>query len=120
MPIRNVGVVVLPSVQQFELGVSLGLCLHLIRRDYGERVANIAARRIVMPPHRAGGQAQFVGRSVRARKAATLALLLDEIAAELDREHSVASMPARAAISERTFARRVRAETGTTPPLWLT
>jgi len=38
----------------------LDLCLHLIRRDYGERLANIAARRMVMPPHRAGGQAQFV------------------------------------------------------------
>jgi transcriptional regulator GlxA family with amidase domain len=98
----------------------LDLCLHLIRRDYGERVANIAARRMVMPPHRAGGQAQFVGSPVRARDADTLAPILDEIARELDHDHSVASMSARAAMSERTFARRFRAETGTTPHLWLT
>jgi transcriptional regulator GlxA family with amidase domain len=98
----------------------LDLCLHLIRRDYGELVANIAARRMVMPPHRAGGQAQFVGTPVRARDGVTLAPLLDEIASELDRDHSVASMSVRAAMSERTFARRFRAETGTTPHLWLT
>jgi transcriptional regulator GlxA family with amidase domain len=98
----------------------LDLCLHLIRRDYGERLANIAARRMVMPPHRAGGQAQFVGTPVRAQDAETLAPLLDEIASELARDHSVTSMSARAAMSERTFARRFRAETGTTPHLWLT
>jgi transcriptional regulator GlxA family with amidase domain len=98
----------------------LDLCLHLIRQDYGERVANIAARRMVMPPHRAGGQAQFVGPSVHVREAVTLAPLLDEIANELDRDHSVASMSSRAAMSQRTFARRFRAETGTTPHSWLT
>jgi transcriptional regulator GlxA family with amidase domain len=87
----------------------LDLCLHLIRQDYGERLANIAARRMIMPPHRAGAQA-----------AETLAPLLDEIASELDKDHSVTSMSARAAMSERTFARRFRAETGTTPHLWLT
>jgi transcriptional regulator GlxA family with amidase domain len=98
----------------------LDLCLHLIRRDYGERLANIAARRMVMPPHRAGGQAQFVATPVRAQDAETLAPLLDEIASELAKDHSVTSMSARAAMSERTFARRFRAETGTTPHMWLT
>ena len=98
----------------------LDLCLHLIRQDYGERLANIAARRMVMPPHRSGGQAQFVGAPVRAQEAETLAPLLDEIASALDKDHSVTSMSARAAMSERTFARRFRAETGTTPHMWLT
>ena len=98
----------------------LDLCLHLIRQDYGERLANIAARRMVMPPHRAGGQAQFVATPMRAQEAETLAPLLDEIASELDKDHSVTSMSARAAMSERTFARRFRAETGTTPHTWLT
>jgi transcriptional regulator GlxA family with amidase domain len=98
----------------------LDLCLHLIRQDHGERIANIAARRMVMPPHRAGGQAQFVGTPVRAHEAATLAPLLDDLASDLDSEHTIESMAARASMSERTFARRFRAETGTTPHLWLT
>jgi transcriptional regulator GlxA family with amidase domain len=89
---------------------SLDLCLHLIRRDYGERVANVAAHGHATAPCRR--QAQFVGHSARAQEAATLAPLLDEIAAELDSENCVASMPARAAMSERTFARRFRAQTG--------
>lgn len=98
----------------------LDLCLHLIRRDYGQRVANAAARRMVMPPHRAGGQAQFVATPIRAQDAETLAPLLDQIVGELDAAHTIESMAARAAMSERTFARRFRAETGTTPHVWLT
>ena len=73
----------------------LDLCLHLIRQDYGEALANIAARRMVMPPFRDGGQAQFVGTPVRAQDAETLAPLLDEIASELGVEHTVESMSQR-------------------------
>jgi transcriptional regulator GlxA family with amidase domain len=98
----------------------LDLCLHLIRADHGEEVARRVARRMVMPPHRDGGQAQFVDVPIRARPADTLAPLLDELSAELDVEHTAASLAARAAMSHRTFARRFRAETGTTPHLWLT
>ena len=98
----------------------LDLCLHLIRGEHGERVANVVARRMVMPPFRDGGQAQFVGPVVHAREAETLAPLLDAIAAELDVEHTVDSMAARAAMSARTFARRFRDETGGTPHAWLT
>src|SRR5215475_12369330 len=105
----------------FALGAAgLDLCLHLIRGEHGERVANIVARRMVMPPFRDGGQAQFVGPVVHAREAETLAPLLDAIAAELDVEHTVDSMAARAAMSARTFARRFRDETGGTPHAWLT
>jgi transcriptional regulator GlxA family with amidase domain len=75
---------------------------------------------MVMPPFRDGGQAQFVGPVVRAGEAETLAPLLDAIAAELDAEHTVDSMAARAAMSARTFARRFRDETGATPHAWLT
>jgi transcriptional regulator GlxA family with amidase domain len=98
----------------------LDLCLHLIREEHGERVANTVARRMVMPPFREGGQAQFVGAVVHAREAETLAPLLDSIAAELHVEHTVDSMAARAAMSPRTFARRFRDETGATPHAWLT
>jgi AraC family transcriptional regulator, transcriptional activator FtrA len=98
----------------------LDLCLHLIREEHGERIANIVARRMVMPPFRDGGQAQFVDTPIRVREAETLAPLLDALAAELDREHTVESMAERAAMSPRTFARRFRAETGTTPHVWLT
>jgi transcriptional regulator GlxA family with amidase domain len=98
----------------------LDLCLHLIREDHGEEIARRVARRMVMPPHRDGGQAQYVDAPIRARPAETLAPLLDELAAELADEHTAESLAARAAMSPRTFARRFRAETGTTPHAWLT
>lgn len=98
----------------------LDLCLHVIREEHGERVANRVARRIVMPPFRDGGQAQFVGPVVRACEAETLAPLLGKIVADLAEEHTVESMAGLAGMSARTFARRFRAETGTTPHVWLT
>lgn len=98
----------------------LDLCLHLIRADHGEEVARRVARRMVMPPHRDGGQAQYVDAPIRARPADTLAPLLDELAAELGDEHTAESLAARVAMSPRTFARRFRDETGTTPHAWLT
>ena len=89
-------------------------------RRYGEEVARRVARRMVMPPHRDGGQAQYVDAPIRVRAADTLAPLLDELAGELEQEHSVESLAARSSMSPRTFARRFRAETGTSPHLWLT
>jgi transcriptional regulator GlxA family with amidase domain len=98
----------------------LDLCLHLIRGDHGEEIARRVARRMVMPPHRDGGQAQYVDAPIRTRPAETLAPLLDELEQELDVEHTIESLAARVAMSPRTFARRFRSETGTTPHLWLT
>jgi transcriptional regulator GlxA family with amidase domain len=98
----------------------LDLCLHLIRADHGEEIARRVARRMVMPPHRDGGQAQYVDAPIRVRPADTLAPLLDELTSQLDDEHTVESLATRVAMSPRTFARRFRAETGTTPHLWLT
>jgi transcriptional regulator GlxA family with amidase domain len=98
----------------------LDLCLHLIRADHGEEVARRVARRMVMPPHRDGGQAQYVDVPIRARPAHRLAPLLDELSRELHVEHTAESLAERAMMSPRTFARRFRAETGTTPHLWLT
>jgi len=98
----------------------LDLCLHLIRADHGEEIARRVARRMVMPPHRDGGQAQYVDAPIRTRVADTLAPLLDELARELQNEHTVESLAERVAMSPRTFARRFRAETGTSPHLWIT
>jgi transcriptional regulator GlxA family with amidase domain len=98
----------------------LDLCLHIIRSDHGEEIARKVARRMVMPPHRDGGQSQYVEAPIRVRPAETLAPLLDALGHELDAEHTIDSLAERCAMSPRTFARRFRAETGTTPHLWLT
>jgi transcriptional regulator GlxA family with amidase domain len=97
----------------------LDLCLHVILSQHGERVANIVARRMVMPPHRDGGQAQYVAAPAGAHTAETLAPLLDKIVQELAVDHTVESMADRVAMSPRSFARHFQAETGTTPHAWL-
>jgi len=98
----------------------LDLCLHLIRREHGEEIARKVARRMVMPPHRDGGQSQFIDVPIRTRDADTLAPLLAELLDELADEHTIDDLSRRSAMSPRTFARRFRQETGTTPHLWLT
>jgi AraC family transcriptional regulator, transcriptional activator FtrA len=97
----------------------LDLCLHLVRRDHGTRVANALARRLVMPPHRDGGQAQYVEEAVPESTAVSLAPVLDWARAHLDRPLAVEDLAARAAMSPRTFARHFKATTGTTPLQWL-
>jgi transcriptional regulator GlxA family with amidase domain len=99
----------------------IDLCLHVVRLDLGAEIANAVARRMVVPPHREGGQAQFVeapmtsGEPGSDRFAATLEYMLEH----LDEALSVEVMADRAAMSPRTFARRFRATTGTTPGQWL-
>jgi transcriptional regulator GlxA family with amidase domain len=97
----------------------IDLCLHLVRRSYGSVAANCLARRMVVPPQRDGGQAQFVQSPMRPVEVATLAPVLDWVLAHLDDELPVALLARRAGMSERTFARRFRDETGTTPHQWL-
>lgn len=109
-----------PILTSAGTAAALDLCLHVIRADHGEEVARKVARRMVLPPHRDGGQAQFVDAPIRARPADTLAPLLDQLVDELDQEHTIDSLAQRSAMSPRTFARRFRAETGTSPHLWLT
>jgi len=109
-----------PVLTSAGTAAGLDLCLHLIRADHGEEVARKVARRMVMPPHRDGGQAQYVDAPIRTRTADTLAPLLDELLDELAEEHSIESLASRCAMSPRTFARRFRQETGTTPLAWLT
>jgi transcriptional regulator GlxA family with amidase domain len=95
-------------------------CLHLVRRELGAAVANAIARRMVMPPQRDGGQQQFVATPVPECTSDGFAELLDWVVGNLDQDHSIASLATRAAMSERTFARRFTAETGTTPHKWVT
>lgn len=109
-----------PVLTSAGTAAGLDLCLHVIRADHGEEIARKVARRMIMPPHRDGGQAQYVDAPIRTRAAETLAPLLDELLDELGDEHTIDSLSARCAMSPRTFARRFRQETGTTPHLWLT
>ena len=98
----------------------LDAALHLLRRVFGARVAATTARRMVVPPHRDGGQAQFVRTPVPVCDAETLGPLLGWITENLHEDHTVDDLARRAAMSPRTFARRFRAETGTTPHAWIT
>lgn len=98
----------------------LDASLHLMRDIYGAKVAADAARRIVVPPHRDGGQAQFIARAVPDCDVETLGPLLEWIVANLDQPLDVESLARRAVMSPRTFARRFGAETGATPHAWVT
>ncbi len=102
-------------------GTAAGIdaALYLVRQEFGERVANRMARRMVMPPHREGGQRQYVDRPVPV-EADTLAETLSWMTENLDAELTVDELAQRAHLSSRTFARRFRSETGTTPHHWLT
>ena len=97
----------------------LDLCLHLVRRDHGPDVANQVARRLVIPPHRDGGQAQFVERPVQKREASALSKVIDGMHRRLVAHQSVAELAAMAAMSERSFMRRFKAATGMSPADWL-
>ncbi len=103
-------------------GAAAGLdaALHLLRQQFGARVAASAARRMVVPPHRSGGQAQFIARAVPDCDAETLGPLLTWITENLAEDLSVEELARRNHMSPRTFARRFRAETGTTPHSWVT
>jgi AraC family transcriptional activator FtrA len=97
----------------------LDLLLHIVRCDFGAAAANKVARRLVMSPHREGGQAQFIERPVPARPGGRLAPLLDAMRERLERPMTIAELARQAAMSERTFLRRFREMTGMTPGAWL-
>jgi AraC family transcriptional regulator, transcriptional activator FtrA len=98
---------------------ALDLCLHLVRLDHGSSIANAAARRLVVPPHRAGGQAQFVTAPVPARDDHPLAALFPWVIERLDQPLTVEDLARRARMSSRNLGRHFRAATGTTPLRWL-
>jgi transcriptional regulator GlxA family with amidase domain len=93
--------------------------LHLVRRELGAHAANVIASYMVVPPHRDGGQAQYIAPPPNARHTGDLAPVLDWMLEHLEEELSVERLSAHAAMSTRTFARRFREETGATPAAWL-
>lgn len=98
----------------------IDLCLHIIRKEHGAAVANAIARRMVVPPHRDGGQAQYIETPVVDHgRGDDLSAVLAWAKAHLDEQLTVRSLAARANMSARTFARRFVAVTGTTPHQWL-
>jgi transcriptional regulator GlxA family with amidase domain len=98
----------------------IDLCLHIVRLDHGADVANALARRMVVPPQRDGGQAQFVDTPVPAvADDDTIAATLEWAVVNLDQPLQVEDLARRAMLSPRTFARRFRACTGVTPMRWL-
>ena len=100
---------------------AIDLCLHLVRQDWGAEVANVIARRMVVPPHRDGGQAQFVEQPVAMSDDVDgdLRAVLQWVEANLERQLTVDELARRAAMTPRTFARRFKAATGTTPLQWI-
>jgi transcriptional regulator GlxA family with amidase domain len=103
-------------------GTAAGIdaCLHLWRDEFGAAAASTVARRMVVPPQREGGQAQFIRTPVPDCDAETLGPLLVWLTEHLGEQHTVESLASGASMSPRTFARRFRAETGTTPHAWIT
>lgn len=103
-------------------GTAAGIdcCLHLVREQLGAEVANRLARRLVMPPHRAGGQAQFIEQPVpKDGGGDRLQATLDWAARHASEPLSLEALARHSAMSTRTFTRRFRAATGTTFKRWL-
>jgi transcriptional regulator GlxA family with amidase domain len=108
-----------PIITSAGTAAGVDACLHIWRKTYGASVAAAIARRMVVPPHRDGGQAQFVEAPIRPADSHTLAGVLDFVSGHLADDLSVDTLARIANMSPRTFARRFRAETGATPYDWL-
>ncbi|GAA0253392.1 helix-turn-helix domain-containing protein [Saccharothrix mutabilis subsp. mutabilis] len=102
------------------VGSAVDLCLHVVRNDHGSEIANLAARRCVVPPWRPGGQSQFIVRPVPdvadTSTAPARAWALEHLADPLE----LRVLAERARMSVRTFTRRFREETGVSPGKWIT
>ena len=101
------------------VAAGLDLCLHLVRRDHGAAVANAVARRTVVPPHRDGGQAQYIPRPVPDAAVVTTARARAWALERLAEPVTLARLAAQESMSVRTFTRRFREETGVSPGQWL-
>ncbi len=97
----------------------IDLCLHMIRQERGDELANWIARRLVFGPHRSGGQAQYIERPVAPSGACSLEGVRAWLLERLEQPVSVPEMAARACLSVRAFARRFQQETGSSPHQWL-
>lgn len=101
------------------LSAGVDLCLHLLRRDHGSEIANHVARHLVVPPWRDGGQAQYIERQVPERPEQSTAAARAWALERLETPLRVPELARVARMSERTFTRRFRAETGESPTTWL-
>jgi transcriptional regulator GlxA family with amidase domain len=101
------------------VAAGLDLCLHIVRLDHGAAVARMYAKRIVVSPHRDGGQAQFIDGPAPAHADGSLAATREWALARLGEPLTVSALARHAHVSERTFARRFAAETGMPPLQWL-
>ena len=94
-------------------------CLHVVRRDHGSAVANTVARTMVTPPHRAGGQAQFIPSPVAEDEDGAMAPVMDWARGRLHQPLRMCDLAARAAMSERSFLRHFSAQVGMGPKEWM-
>ena len=97
----------------------LDLCLHIVRQDFGAEIANLVAQRLVVPPHREGGQAQFIPQSVQKADGAALAGLFAWTQGHLDSDLTIARLASKTGMSRRTFIRRFQETTGVSPGEWV-
>jgi transcriptional regulator GlxA family with amidase domain len=102
-------------------GTAAGIdaALHLVRRELGAGAANAIARRMVIPPQRDGGQAQYILSPVQEKCTDSLASVSDWMLDNLSEDLTIDQLARKALMSPRTFARRFRADMGTTPAAWL-
>lgn len=97
----------------------IDLLIEIVRQDFGPEAANSVARRMVMPAHRTGGQAQFLDRPVRLREGTQIAPFLDRVRLRLSEPWTIARMATELRMSNRTFLRRFMEATGGAPGDWL-
>ncbi len=103
-------------------GTAAGIdcCLHMVRQRYGAESANSIARRLVVPPHRQGGQAQFIEQPIpTSARSSRLSEMIDWVRSNLDQAHTVDSLANHALMSRRTFTRQFRQLMGVTVVEWL-
>lgn len=98
----------------------IDLCLHVVRKDFGTEAANSVARRLVVPPHREGGQAQFIpGPVARDHEKKRLSPLFDWMRENIASDLPLAMLAQRAGMSLRSFQRRFEATVGMSPGAWI-
>lgn len=102
-------------------GTAAGIdaALHIVRKEHGAAATNVIARRMVVPPQRDGGQSQYIASPVKAECADSFAAVAEWMLENLAENLTVDQLARKALMSSRTFARRFRADMGTTPAAWL-
>jgi len=102
-------------------GTAAGIdaALHIVRKELGAAATNVVARRMVVPPQRDGGQSQYIQSPVQECKSDSFAIVAQWMVENLDQDLTIDQLARKALMSSRTFARRFRADMGTTPAAWL-